>query len=124
MRHQLTFRPILLAIALTSFVAMTALAHHGWSEYDADKETKLTGVITSSGYDNPHGFIRLQVGGAKGKTWRVILAPPSRMERRGLSRDALKPGTTASVVGYPHREKADELRAERITIGGKTVELR
>lgn len=103
---------------------MTALAHHGWSEYDADKETKLTGVITSSGYDNPHGFVRLQVGGAKGKIWMVILAPPSRMERRGLSRDALKPGVTASVVGYPHREKADELRAERITIGGKTVELR
>jgi hypothetical protein len=36
----------------------------------------------------------------------------------------LKAGTTATVVGYPHREKADEMRAERITIDGKTVELR
>ena len=110
-------------LALT-LIALSAFAHHGWSDYDSDKETKLTGVIQSYGYSNPHGFIRLQVGGAKGKTWMVILAPPSRMERRGLSRDALKPGTTATVVGYPHREHANELRAERITIAGKTVELR
>ena len=112
---------MLLALAL---MAVSAFAHHGWSDYDSDKELKLTGVIASSGYSNPHGFIRLQVGGAKGKSWTVILAPPSRMERRGLSRDALKAGTTATVVGYPHREKADELRAERITIAGKTIELR
>jgi hypothetical protein len=113
-----------MAVALTSVMAMAAFAHHGWSDYDSDKTLKLAGIIQSSGYANPHGFIRLQVAGAKGKTWTVILAPPSRMERRGLARDALKTGTAATVVGYPHREKADELRAERITIAGKTIELR
>ena len=46
------------------------------------------------------------------------------MERRGLEKAALKPGTTATVEGYPNRDKAEELRAERITIGGKTTELR
>jgi hypothetical protein len=113
----------LIAFALTFVVAVTAAAHHGWSEYDAAKTLKLTGTIQESGYANPHGFVRLQVG-AKGKTWTVILAPPSRMERRGLAREALKVGTTATVVGYPHKSKADELRAERITIAGKTIELR
>ncbi len=110
-------------VALT-LIALSASAHHGWSEYDSGRELTLTGVIKSSGYSNPHGFVRLQVGGAKGKVWTVILAPPSRMERRGLSRDALKAGTSAKVVGYPHRQDADELRAERITIAGKTIELR
>ena len=105
-------------------IALTASAHHGWSEYDSDKELTLMGVILTSGYENPHGFIRLQVDGARGRTWRVILAPQSRMERRGLSRDALKPGMVATVVGYPHRKKTAELRAERITIAGKTIELR
>ena len=114
----------MLVLAAMTLIALSASAHHGWSEYDSGKELTLTGVIQSSGYSNPHGFVRLQVGGAKGKVWRVILAPPSRMERRGLSRDALKAGTTATVVGYPHREEADEMRAERITIAGKTVELR
>jgi hypothetical protein len=116
-------RALVLLLALT-LIAVTASAHHGWSDYQSDKELTLTGVIRSAGYANPHGFIRLQVGGAKGKVWTVILAPPSRMERRGLTRDALKAGRTAKVVGYPHRQKADELRAERITIAGKTTELR
>jgi hypothetical protein len=46
------------------------------------------------------------------------------MDNRGLSREALKVGETATVVGYPNRNKPEEMRAERITIGGKTVELR
>jgi hypothetical protein len=98
-----------------------ALAHHGWSSYDASQTLTLTGVIEASGYEHPHGFIKLQT---QGKLWHAVLAPPSRMENRGLANDMLKPGTPATVVGYPHRSDSGELRAERITIGGKTVELR
>jgi hypothetical protein len=53
-----------------------------------------------------------------------VLAPPSRMDARGLSKDMLKVGATASVEGYPSRVKPEEMRAERITVAGKTVELR
>ena len=105
-------------------MAGSALAHHGWSQYDANKTLNLTGVIKEARYSNPHGLIRLQVDGENGKTWLAVLAPPSRMNSRGLSQEILKAGTTATVVGYSHRELADEVRAERITIGGKTVELR
>ena len=101
--------------------ASTAAAHHGWSSYDASRETTLTGTIRASGYEHPHGGVRLEV---PGKTWNVVLAPPSRMEHRGLTREMLAPGTPATVVGYPHRSQADELRAERIIIAGKTTELR
>ena len=96
-------------------------AHHGWSEYDSSKTLTLAGTIRETGYEHPHGHIQLEVAG---KTWHVVLAPPSRMQARGLARDALKPGATASVVGYPNRSKPDEVRAERITIDGKTIELR
>ena len=98
-----------------------AAAHHGWSEYDTGKALTLTGVIRQSGYEHPHGHVRLE---ASGKTWMVILAPPTRMENRGLPRAALKPGVPAVVVGYPHRSNTEEMRAERITVDGKTVELR
>ena len=84
-------------------------------------KSPLTGTIKESGYEHPHGHIRLD---ADGKLWTAVLAPPSRMEARGLSTVMLKPGNTASVVGYANRSKPDELRVERITIGGKTVELR
>jgi len=99
----------------------TLLAHHGWSEYDASKALKLTGKIVESGYEHPHGHVRLET---PGKSWNVVLAPPSRMEHRGLEKSALKPGTTATVEGYPNRDKPQEMRAERITVNGKTVELR
>ena len=98
-----------------------AAAHHGWSGYDASQVLNLTGTIREAGYEHPHGFVRLET---PDKTWVVVLAPPSRMENRGLPREMLKPGTTASVVGYPNRSDPGEMRAERITIGDKTTELR
>jgi len=96
-------------------------AHHGWSEYDSTTPLKLSGKIVESGYEHPHGHVRLENAG---KTWNVVLAPPSRMERRGLDKGMLKPGTSATVEGYANRSKPEELRAERISIGGKTFELR
>lgn len=104
-----------------SLLSLSALAHHGWSEYDASKTLKETGTIKESGYDHPHGFVKLEVAG---KVWTVILAPPSRMEARGLPKDALKVGSKLTVEGYAHRKDAQEMRAERVTSGDKTVELR
>ena len=98
-----------------------ALAHHGWSEYDGGQTLTLTGQVGESGYEHPHGYVKLVM---PGKTWTAVLAPPSRMDNRGLTRDMLKPGTTVTVVGYPNRNHPEEMRAERITVGGKTVELR
>jgi hypothetical protein len=98
-----------------------AVAHHGWSGYDATKEMTLTGTIKEAGYEHPHGHVRLEV---PGKVWLVVLAPPTRMESRGLPAAKLRVGGKATVVGYPHRGNEDEMRAERITIDGATVELR
>ena len=116
---------IILAAALAA--PAIVLAHHGWSEYDSSRALKLTGKIVESGYEHPHGHLRLETkgeGATAGKTWNVVLAPPSRMERRGLEKGALKPGGSVSVEGYPNRDKPEEMRAERITVNGKTVELR
>ena len=108
-------------LALCCIVALPAGAHHGWSEYDQTKPLTLTGKILESGYEHPHGHVRLQT---PGKTWHAVLAPPSRMEARGLPPASLVKGNTVTVVGYANREKPEEMRAERITAEGKTVELR
>jgi hypothetical protein len=113
-------RRILLA-AVVALATGSAFAHHGWSEYLADKPLELSGTIEEAGYEQPHGFVRLKTAD---KTWLVILAPPYRMESRGLARTKLVAGQKASVQGYPHRSKGEELRAERIIIEGKTTELR
>ena len=114
-------RRFLLALFAWSLVPVAAFAHHGWSEYDASQTLTLTGTIEEAGYEHPHGYVKLRT---PTKTWIAVLAPPSRMDNRGLSREALKVGTTATVVGYPNRNKPEEMRAERITVGSKTVELR
>src|SRR5437867_973101 len=112
-----------LACALMILILGTGLlyAHHGWPGYDETKPLNVTGVIKESGYDNPHGFVDLEVNK---QIWHVVLAPPSRMESRGLPKEKLKIGTTATVVGYQNKQVKGELRAERITIDGKTAELR
>jgi len=112
---------IVAVIAVLIGAPAVALAHHGWSGYDSGQVLTLTGTIREAGYEHPHGFVKLV---SNGKTWLVVLAPPSRMENRGLPREQLTAGATATVVGYPNRSDAQEMRAERITIAGKTTELR
>jgi hypothetical protein len=111
-------------IAIAILLAIPVLGHHGWTGYDEKQTLNLTGVIREMGYDNPHGYVNVQIDNGKGKTWHAVLAPPSRMESRGLAKDMLKVGSTATVVGYPNRTNPDELRVERITVAGKTTELR
>ncbi len=116
----------LAAVALAAgwLLAGPALAHHGWTNYDEKKTLTLTGAIVETSYSNPHGTIRLTVKEKEARTWEAVLAPPSRMRSRGLTPEMLTVGATVTVIGYPHREKTDELRAERITVGDKTIELR
>jgi len=106
--------------ALLGALPSAVLAHHGWSGYETQIR-KMSGVIEQSSYSNPHGSIRLKTAD---KTWVVVLAPPSRMSNRGLTEDMLKVGKTVSVEGYAHKTDADEMRAERISVDGKTIELR
>lgn len=106
---------------LLAALSLPVFAHHGWSEYDGSKELKLTGTIAESGYEHPHGHIKLIT---PEKTWVAVLAPPSRMTSRGLPPADLKIGSTVTVVGYANRKNPNEMRAERIIVGSKTVELR
>ena len=111
--------------AVLAAVATSAYAHHGWSDYAADKPMTLKGRVKTSSYENPHAMITLD---AQGHTSTVVLAPVARMEARGASRDAVAAGQEITVVGYPSRTHADTVRAERILIADgsaqKTVELR
>ena len=97
-----------------------ALAHHGWSGY-SDAPQQTTGVIRAVQFANPHATIELE---AQGRTWLVVLAPPSRMTSRGLPQGALKVGETVTVEGYAHRSNQSEMRAEWVARGDTRTELR
>ena len=112
-------------VLIAGFCVVIAFAfsplHHGWSNYDQTKTLDYTGTISEFKFENPHASARVKF---KDKSWLVILAPTSRMESRGVPKDKLVKGASIRVVGYPHKEIKDEMRAERIFVEGNKYELR
>ena len=120
---QRLLRTTAFSLAALAILTTAALAHHGWSDYDEKTPLTVPGTITESSYANPHGTIKLRATEG-GKVWDVVLAPVARMQTRGLTEAMLTPGTVVTVLGYPHRKVATEMRAENITVDKKKVELR
>jgi hypothetical protein len=113
-------RTIMFGVAVVS-LAGGASAHHGWGSYDAAKPVTVAGSILTSKYENPHATITVR---GTDKTWTVTLAPTSRMSSRGATQQVIATGKTISAFGYPSTVEKDEMRAERITVDGKTYEMR
>jgi hypothetical protein len=111
----------LLAGAFLAAPMLSATAHHGWGSYDASKPVTVAGPILTSKYENPHVTLTVQ---APDKAWTVTLAPTSRMINRGALVEMLPVGKAISAYGYPSTAEKDEMRAERITVDGKTIEMR
>lgn len=101
--------------------AASAPAHHGWSSYDSDRPLTVSGTIERVSSGNPH--VTIFVATTDG-IWEVVLAPPSRMEARNADAAVVQVGKNIEAYGYPSREQAKEMRAERITIDGRTFEMR
>lgn len=104
-----------------AFASTAAFAHHGWGSYDASKILTIDAPVIRLTWQNPHVHLDVNHDNA---AWEIVLAPPLRMNTRGLDPDMLKVGSLVQIVGYPSARVAHELRAERITVGGKTFELR
>ena len=111
----------LLVAATILTLPATALAHHGWSSYDDQKVLKVRAPLMDLKWGNPHGTAKVRYNNA---VWDVILAPVSRMEARGLTKEMVGPGKAVVLEGYPRKDGTKEMRIERVTATGKTVELR
>lgn len=114
-------RYLLLSAALAAIIAAPAVAHHGWGSYDAARPITVSGPILTSKYENPHATLTVK---GSDKEWTVTLAPTSRMGNRGAQAAVVAVGKNVSAYGYPSTVEKDEMRAERITIDGKTYEMR
>jgi hypothetical protein len=109
-----------LLLALIAAIGPAA-AHHGWGSYDAANPVTVAGPILTSKYENPHATLTVR---GSDKVWTVTLAPTSRMTSRGALMQMVAVGKTISAYGYPSTVEKDEMRAERITVDGKTYEMR
>jgi Family of unknown function (DUF6152) len=104
-----------------TLLAVSAAAHHGWGSYDAAHPVTVTGPILTSKFENPHATLSVK---GRDKEWTVTLAPTFRMSDRAATADVIATGKTVIAFGYPSTVEKDEMRAERITIDGKTYEMR
>jgi hypothetical protein len=82
------------------------VAHHGSGGYDTRNPVTITGTIRAVELINPHSFIFVDAAGKSGaiEQWALEGFPPRVLERSGLTKDNLKPGTTIAVIGFPPRD--------------------
>ena len=109
MYHYRSMRHSLLTAALLGCLAIAApvFAHHSFAaEYDGNKPTTQTGVVTKIEWMNPHVYIYMDVKGEDGQmhNWRFEGYPPNTLRRVGLARDMLKVGDNVTVTGWLARE--------------------
>lgn len=115
-------RKHLIALVAAGFAFPSlAGAHHGWSSYDAGKTVTVVGTLSNVEWRQPH--VSADVS-HQGNVWKVVLAPPRRMETRGLTPEMLAPDKAVTLEGYPRSDGSKEMRIERLTANDKTVELR
>lgn len=110
-------RSLLLAIAIPA----AALAHHGWSGYDADKPVTVSGTLSDVRWGNPHVGAKIAY---QRRTWAVVLAPVTRMEARGLTPALLNSGKPVTLEGQVRKDGVAEMKIDRLTLDGKAYELR
>lgn len=87
--------------------ANVALAHHGISNFDLNKDLQLTGTLTKVELLNPHSWLHLDVKDKNGKvaSWRCEMRAATVLKRSGWTQQMFKTGTQITVTGSPERNK-------------------
>ena len=101
------------------------LAHHSFAaEYDGNKPVKVTGVVTKVEWTNPHIWFFVDVKDEQGRVtnWGFSAGPPGVLQRRGISRDALKQGDVIVVEGFRARDGSNNASGGKVTFAdGRSV---
>ena len=87
--------------------AVPVLAHHSAvAEYDLDKPVKVQGTVTKVEWSNPHIWFYVDVKNPDGTVtnWGFSGGAPGVLQRRGISRTAMKPGDVVKVEGFKAKD--------------------
>ena len=93
-------------------------AHHAFSaEFDASAPVKLTGTVSKVELVNPHAWLHIDVKKPDGtvENWMVEGGTPNTLQRRGITRDTLKVGTTVIVDGYRAKDGTFKANGRNLT---------
>lgn len=85
----------LLATGIAVSIALAAGAHHSVAgQFDAEKRTTITGVISKVDWINPHVYVYVDVPDPQGAvtTWRLESLPTAMLRKAGLTSELIKGG--------------------------------
>ncbi|MAM70049.1 MAG: hypothetical protein CMP91_02735 [Gammaproteobacteria bacterium] len=110
----------ILIILTMGFLTSQAAAHHGWSWY-GNEDFSLTATVVEIDFGNPHDRMTVE---AEGQQWNLLLSPPSRTRRAGLSGDMIQVGDTITAYGHRDRNMDNfEMKTERLQVGENLYNL-
>ena len=104
-------RLMAMTLGLLVGTAPFLLAHHSFSaEYDSNQPVKVTGVVTRVDWPNPHIWFFVDVKDDQGKVtnWGFSGGPPGVLQRRGISRTALKAGDVGRRRRIPRARRVEQ----------------
>jgi hypothetical protein len=105
-------------------VLSTAQAHHSGAPFEPEKQVRLTGVVKTFQWNNPHCYIQLLVPDEKGSQaeWSLEMAAPIYLYNLGWRPSTLKAGDqiTATVSPLRSGEKGGLVR-EVLDAGGARI---
>jgi len=95
-------------------------AHHAFAaEFDASKPVRFEkAVVRKMEWINPHVWIHIDVPVADGKVepWAIEAGTPNVLFRRGLTKEALQPGTMIVVEGYRAKDGSRRANGRDLTL--------
>ena len=113
----------ILCSVFSAALVMTPVAfgHHGWSWY-GDQAFTLTAKVVETRFGNPHDQLILE--SEDGQRWNVLLSPPSRSRRAGLTAEKVSVGDTVTAFGHRRSEGDNfEMKTERLQVGETLYDL-
>ena len=112
--------PIRLSLAIGALLlaAPPLAAHHSFvAEYDGSKPVKVSGIVTRVEWTNPHIWFYVDVKDDSGTVtnWGFSGGAPGILQRRGISRTAMKVGDVVVVEGFRARDGSNNASGGRVT---------
>jgi len=115
--------PNRLLVSIASIILLVsgvpALGHHAFSgEFDQSKPITLEGVVTRIDWENPHVHYYVDVTGPDGTVvnWSCETGGPTRLTRRGWTRDSLRPGDKVIVHGFLAKDASYAVDGRQVTL--------
>ena len=119
----MTIRGAMALAAAGLLLADVAIAHHGFGNFDTQREVALEGTITGIDFVNPHAYVYFDVVGADGaKTpHRCEMRAATVLRRSGWSAGMFKSGELIKITGAPDRFDAKSCYVNTVVFADGTT---